>query len=355
MTLTKTKTQILCALFAALIAIGAFLRVPVPLVPFTLQFLFTTLAGLLLGKKAGSAAVWLYVLLGLVGLPIFAEGGGISYIFKPTFGYLIGFGLGAYVTGFLTEQNTSYKQLLAANFAGLLVVYLCGMAYYAAISAFYLHNPIGLWPLFLYCFLLAVPGDIVLCIVAAILAKRLIPIFRYNPSETARLYGGTFLEKHVSSVILDYIEGMEKVMIRVLKDNGFHAPLPFRELVKLTDGVISTGNKMGEGWLLTAEMIELVRAGYENIVCAQPFGCLPNHICGKGMINKIRELYPQANITPIDYDPSATRVNQENRIKLMLAVARERLAEKTADQSARETPAPAESPQSAAEPQTVSV
>lgn len=180
MTLTKTKTKILCALFAALIAIGAFLRVPVPLVPFTLQFLFTTLAGLLLGKKAGSAAVWLYVLLGLVGLPIFAEGGGISYIFKPTFGYLIGFGLGAYVTGFLTEQNTSYKQLILANFAGLLAVYLCGMAYYAAISAFYLHNPIGLFPLFLYCFLLAVPGDIVLCVVAAILAKRLIPIFRYD-------------------------------------------------------------------------------------------------------------------------------------------------------------------------------
>ena len=123
-------------------------------------------------------------------------------------------------------------------------------------------------------------------------------------------------------------------MIQVLKDNGFHAPLPFRELVKLTDGFISTGDKMGEGWLLTAEMIELVRAGYENIVCAQPFGCLPNHICGKGMINKIREIYPQANITPIDYDPSATRVNQENRIKLMIAVARERLAEKAAGAAA---------------------
>ena len=101
-------------------------------------------------------------------------------------------------------------------------------------------------------------------------------------------------------------------------------------------------------------MIELVRAGYENIVCAQPFGCLPNHICGKGMINKIRELYPQANITPIDYDPSATRVNQENRIKLMLAVARERLAEKAAGQG-EAAPAPAEAPQSAAEPQTASV
>ena len=149
----------------------------------------------------------------------------------------------------------------------------------------------------------------------------------YNPSETARLYGGSFLEKHMSDFILKYIESMESVVIQVLKDNGYHAPLPFRELVRLTDGVIGVGDKMGEGWLLTAEMIELVRAGYENIVCAQPFGCLPNHICGKGMINKIRELYPQANITPIDYDPSATRVNQENRIKLMLAVARERLAE----------------------------
>ncbi|WP_295582189.1 2-hydroxyglutaryl-CoA dehydratase, partial [uncultured Oscillibacter sp.] len=162
----------------------------------------------------------------------------------------------------------------------------------------------------------------------------------YNPAETARLYGGNFLEKHLSGVVLRFIESMESVMIRVLRDNGFHAPLPFRELVKLTDGIISTGDKMGEGWLLTAEMIELVRAGYENIVCAQPFGCLPNHICGKGMINKIRELYPQANITPIDYDPSATRVNQENRIKLMLAVARERLEKRAVPPAAPAAPAP---------------
>ena len=108
--------------------------------------------------------------------------------------------------------------------------------------------------------------------------------------------------------------------------------MPFSELIKLPEQshTIGMGCKMGEGWLLTAEMLELVRSGYENIVCAQPFGCLPNHICGKGMVNKIRELYPEANITPIDYDPSATRVNQENRIKLMLAVARERLSERRA-------------------------
>ena len=161
----------------------------------------------------------------------------------------------------------------------------------------------------------------------------------YNLSDNARLYGGTFVEKHVSDVLLAFIESMEKVMIAVLKDNGYHAPLPFKELVKLTDGLISTGDKMGEGWLLTAEMAELIRAGYENIICAQPFGCLPNHICGKGMINKLRELYPQANITPIDYDPSATHVNQENRIKLMLAVARERLAERQQEDGGGAAPA----------------
>ena len=158
----------------------------------------------------------------------------------------------------------------------------------------------------------------------------------YNFSETARLYGGNVLTLNASSVLLNIIGKTEKVMIDSLKSNGYHAPMPFLELVKQADGVISTGTKMGEGWLLTAEMVELVRTGYENIVCAQPFGCLPNHICGKGVINRIRELYPTANITPIDYDPGATRVNQENRIKLMLAVARERMEQREAESAPRE-------------------
>ena len=153
----------------------------------------------------------------------------------------------------------------------------------------------------------------------------------YNFSETARLYGGNVFTLNASSLLLGILEKMEGVMIDALRQNGFHAPMPFRELVRQADGVISTGDKMGEGWLLTAEMVELVRTGYENIICTQPFGCLPNHICGKGVINRIRSLYPEANITPIDYDPGATRVNQENRIKLMLAVARERLEEREAE------------------------
>lgn len=112
---------------------------------------------------------------------------------------------------------------------------------------------------------------------------------------------------------------------KAMRKYGFYGPGKFTELMKKPEGILSLGTKMGEGWLLTGEMLELIEAGYANIVCAQPFGCLPNHIAGKGVINKIREIHPDANITPVDYDPSATRVNQENRIKLMLAVAKENL------------------------------
>lgn len=176
----KTKTMILCAMFVALIAVGAFIKIPVPVVPFTLQYLFTMLAGLLLGGKRGCLAVCAYILLGLAGLPIFAQGGGIGYIFQPSFGYIIGFAAGAYVTGSIAGKKSrpGYGRLLAADFAGLGIVYLFGMAYYYFISNLYLNNPIGLWPLFLYCFLLAVPGDILLCIVGAVLGKRLIPVVR---------------------------------------------------------------------------------------------------------------------------------------------------------------------------------
>ena len=138
-------------------------------------------------------------------------------------------------------------------------------------------------------------------------------------------YGGSHLVAGGADFLLSYLDSIGKSANAALRRHGFYAPGSFRELMKKPQGVISLGAKMGEGWLLTAEMLELVEGGYPNIVCAQPFGCLPNHIVGKGMINRIRALHPQANITPVDYDPSATRVNQENRIKLMLAVAKENL------------------------------
>ena len=147
----------------------------------------------------------------------------------------------------------------------------------------------------------------------------------FNMGEDHVLYGGKLAVKVGIDQFLNWLDSIERAMLKAEADAGFYAPGPFKELVEKPHGIISLGAKMGEGWLLTAEMIELVQGGYGNIVCAQPFGCLPNHIVGKGMVNKIRALYPSANITPIDYDPSATRVNQENRIKLMLAVAKERL------------------------------
>ncbi len=174
----KTKDIVLCGLFIALIAVGAFIKVPVPVVPFTLQFLFTMLAGLLLGSRLGAVAVGGYTLLGLVGLPIFAEGGGLWYILKPSFGYMLGFILGAYVTGLIVEKKGTGKisTILVANFVGLFIVYFVGMVYYYIICNFVINTPIALWPLFLYCFLLAVPGDICLCILGAFIAKRLRPV-----------------------------------------------------------------------------------------------------------------------------------------------------------------------------------
>ena len=147
----------------------------------------------------------------------------------------------------------------------------------------------------------------------------------FNMGEDHILYGGKLAVKVGIDQFLNWLDSIERAMLKAESNAGFYAPGPFKELVEKPKGIISLGAKMGEGWLLTAEMIELVQGGYGNIVCAQPFGCLPNHIVGKGMVNKIRALYPSANITPIDYDPSATKVNQENRIKLMLAVAKERL------------------------------
>lgn len=169
------RDLVLCAMFTVLIAAGALIRIPVPVVPFTLQFLFTTLAGLLLGGRLGLISVCLYIALGLVGLPVFASGGGPAYIFQPSFGYLLGFAAGAWATGRVANRRAeiSRGRLLAACFVGLAVVYAFGMAYCWAISKFYLGTDIGLWPLFLYCFVLAAPGDVALCFLSAELAWRM--------------------------------------------------------------------------------------------------------------------------------------------------------------------------------------
>ncbi|MBQ9844764.1 MAG: 2-hydroxyacyl-CoA dehydratase [Oscillospiraceae bacterium] len=121
----------------------------------------------------------------------------------------------------------------------------------------------------------------------------------------------------------------------IREEGTFDGWTEFDKIIDIASGVISLAVKMGEGWLLTSEMVELAESGCANIVCTQPFGCLPNHICGKGMMKPLKEILPDINIVAIDYDAGASRVNQENRLKLMLANAR-RIAEKEGEKTVTE-------------------
>ncbi len=144
----------------------------------------------------------------------------------------------------------------------------------------------------------------------------------FNREVDVNIYGGLWAKKKFCQAFKGYIEDCQKDMIAALKKSRFRAPGTFEDMHKLVQGYLGDGNKMGEGWLLTGEMLELIHSGVPNIVCTQPFGCLPNHIVGKGMIRRLKDDYPYSNIVAIDYDPGATKINQENRIKLMLANAK---------------------------------
>lgn len=133
-----------------------------------------------------------------------------------------------------------------------------------------------------------------------------------------------------AEIFIGYVEYYRKHVRQALEGSRFDQPATINELMDYAEEFVDLGNQYGEGWLLTAEMVELIHHGANNIVCVQPFGCLPNHITGKGVIKAIREKYETANIIPIDYDASASEVNQFNRIKLMLSRAN---SEKEADRA----------------------
>ncbi len=145
----------------------------------------------------------------------------------------------------------------------------------------------------------------------------------FNGIIDAKLYGVRKFKALGSKLLYKFLIKRQKDVISAVKENSLFEPMGcFDHTKDLVNGVISHGTKMGEGWLLTAEMIELATQDVKNIVCTQPFGCLPNHIVGKGMMKPIKEKYKDVNIVAIDYDPGATKINQENRIKLMLANAK---------------------------------
>ena len=174
----STSELISCSLFTAIIAVGAFIQIPVPGMDyFTLQFLFVLMAGMILGSRKGAISVAVYVLLGLIGVPIFAAGGGITYIFRPSFGYLLAFILAAYITGVISERNkdNTFKRYLLASIVGFVVTYIIGLTYKYFMLNFYVGEKTALLMVVADCFPIDMPGDILLTILSAILAKRLIP------------------------------------------------------------------------------------------------------------------------------------------------------------------------------------
>ncbi|MBU3154157.1 biotin transporter BioY [Clostridium estertheticum] len=176
----NTRNLILVAMFAALTAIGAFIKVPIPYVPFTLQYLFCALAGLILGSKLGALSQIVYVAVGLSGVPVFTEGGGIGYIFKPTFGYLIGFIVAAYVIGKIREKvlELTFVKTIFTLLSGLFFVYLFGVIYLYISYNLYLGKDISFYFAFFYGFVICIAGDLVLTVFAAYISIKLLPVLR---------------------------------------------------------------------------------------------------------------------------------------------------------------------------------
>jgi len=170
----KTKDMILVALFAALTAVGAFLRIPLGISTITLQFLFTALAGVLLGAKLGALSQAIYVALGLAGVPIFASGGGFQYVFNPTFGFLLGLIPTAWIIGALTAKDHGWKRVALACFAGLAVLYLIGVPYMGVIVNVYLGKGLTLWQILKSGMIIYLPGDCLKIALTALVAPRLV-------------------------------------------------------------------------------------------------------------------------------------------------------------------------------------
>ncbi|MEI3130665.1 MAG: biotin transporter BioY [Oscillospiraceae bacterium] len=172
----RTRKIILTGLFAALTAIGAFIRIPTPISSFTLQVFFTCMAGLLLGPGLGAASQAVYVLLGLVGLPIFTQGGGFSYVTQPTFGFLLGLIPAAWVAGMIARRGAaSFCRLLLACLAGTAAVYVIGLPYMHCILRFYLNKTWSIQQTVMGGMVIFLPWDVLKAIVASLLAKKLLP------------------------------------------------------------------------------------------------------------------------------------------------------------------------------------
>lgn len=176
----KVKDLILISMFASLTAVGAFIRIPMPIVPFTLQYFFCALGAILLGAKKGAIAQILYVGIGLIGVPVFTQGGGPQYIFQPTFGYLLGFIVGAYIIGRISEKLKvlTVKNIFMSCLVGLGAVYIFGLVHMYIIMNVYLGQVYSVWKVLSIGFLACVGGDLISTLLISIVGVRVTPILK---------------------------------------------------------------------------------------------------------------------------------------------------------------------------------
>ena len=169
------QDKVLIAVFAALTSIGAFIRIPIPYVPFTMQFFFCSISGIVLGSKKGALSQLLYIFIGLIGIPVFTKGGGPQYILQPTFGYLIGLILASYIIGKVVElKSNDFKNLFLANIFGIACIYVIGVTYFYLINKFYLGINMSIRVAIYNGLLLTFPGDIIKSILTASIGVRLL-------------------------------------------------------------------------------------------------------------------------------------------------------------------------------------
>lgn len=178
----NAKNLTYSAMFAALTAIGAFIRVPLPIIPFTMQLFFVVFAGIFLGSKLGLISQLIYVLIGLSGVPVFTKGGGLNYVFQPSFGYLIGFILAAYFAGLVVEKfkKNNFKTYMVASLVAVITIYLCGVPYLYFINSIYLIKAFTFKMAIYYGFLVTIPGDIISCIILCVILPSIIRVVSRN-------------------------------------------------------------------------------------------------------------------------------------------------------------------------------
>lgn len=171
---SNTKKIALSAMFTALIIVGAFIRIPIPGIPFTMQFLFVNFAMLMLGSLWASVSILVYIIMGLIGIPVFTAGGGFTYVLHPTFGYLIGFFVGSIITGgVLRRMHARPLNFIIMSAVNMLIVYVFGMIYFYFIETLYLGVNVSAKTILISCFLIFVPGDALWCVLSSIIAYRL--------------------------------------------------------------------------------------------------------------------------------------------------------------------------------------